>query len=146
MDIGRRVEQLSNEGQIVGRFAYPLQHKRIRDISVAVVSHRQGRIQSDPAGAPTPKTGSDHPLPSSENKEAALMVASLSPTTDIEHRDHAISLLDAIRDQYESARINRLRYMQYGRKYGLSASEIGAILGITEGGVRQALRRAGDLD
>lgn len=74
------------------------------------------------------------------------MVASLSPTADMDHREHAIALLDAVRDQYESARLNRLRYMHYGRKHGLSASEIGAILGITEGGVRQALRRAGDLD
>lgn len=122
-----------------------LRHNQICDVAVAVVSRKGGKMQSDPAGAPTPKTGSDHPLPSSENKEAAFMVASLSPSTDIEHREHAIALLDAVRDQYESARINRLRFMQYGRKYGLSASEIGAILGITEGGVRQALRRAGDL-
>ena len=60
-------------------------------------------------------------------------------------KDHAIALLDSARHAYDTARINRIRYMTLGRQYGMTYSEIGEVLGISADGVRMALKRAGDV-
>ena len=57
-------------------------------------------------------------------------------------KDHAVALLDASRKAYDDARLNRLRYMRFGRQYGMTYAEIGEILGISATGVRMALKRA----
>lgn len=123
-----------------------LRHRQIREVSLGNVSRKWGRIQDDPAGVGAPMAGSSHEPPRNDEIEVALTVPSVGRPSDSELQSHAITLLDEVRSQYESARINRLRYMQLARKYGLSCMDIGSILGITESAVRKALAKAGDLD
>ena len=46
------------------------------------------------------------------------------------------------RDDYERAKRTRLAYILNAREYGMTFREIGELLGLTEGGVRQIIARS----
>ena len=102
------------------------------------MSRMMGRIKGSPRGAVTPNLG-----PNPTESEAALSI-DMATCEPQEIRDNAIRLLDNARREYSTARYNRIRSMQLARACGLSCSEIGEVLGVTDSGVRKALQRAGD--
>ncbi|WP_147265916.1 sigma factor-like helix-turn-helix DNA-binding protein [Nocardia puris] len=59
-----------------------------------------------------------------------------------EARPHIVEMLDALRRQEEALRVSKPRYMVLARKHGLSEAEIAELLGMSESGVRAAIRRA----
>ncbi|OMC00335.1 hypothetical protein A5733_04285 [Mycobacterium sp. NS-7484] len=50
-------------------------------------------------------------------------------------------MLDTLRRQQETLLANKPRYMLLARRYGFADAEIAELLGMTESGVRKAIRR-----
>lgn len=124
-----------------------LRDSNFAEVSLGNYSEKWGRIQSDPASSARQRlAGSDPPRSSEEQGKADVTIASIERTPDIDQTDKLLELLDQVRDQYESSRLNRRRLMVHARKAGLSCHDIGVALGITESAVRKAIAQAGDLD
>lgn len=63
------------------------------------------------------------------------------PTTP-GRRQAALALLHAHRDAMVRERATRVHLITLARGYGLTNQEIGDALGMTEGGIRQTIRRS----
>lgn len=56
-------------------------------------------------------------------------------------RPHVVEMLDAIRKQEQACALSKSRYMILARRYGLPVSDIAELLGMSEQGVRKAIKR-----
>ncbi|MFE3059090.1 hypothetical protein [Nocardia sp. NPDC059239] len=65
--------------------------------------------------------------------------AGISPD---EAHDYLAAMLDACRKAEQAAALNKIRYMQLARRYGLSLAEIGEYLDMSKSGVFRAFRKA----
>ncbi|MEV6432879.1 sigma-70 region 4 domain-containing protein [Nocardia sp. NPDC051463] len=139
------VAEWSPDGVPNGNECLPngLRDTRIRDIAMRVLSRNWGKIENGPGGA----TNTILPGPYLRNSlepgdEASMSVPTLATLEPETAQRYVVEMLDELRRQTELIQCNKPRYMLLARKYGLSHAEIAAVLGMSEGAVRQAVRRA----
>lgn len=98
-------------------------------------------LKTAPKVLPTPISGPD--LPACKCEGMAMDQCIQNPHSSL--REHALSVLDAIRDNQDRTRLHRLHYMRLAREYGCTNEDIGQALGVSEAAVRAMLKRtAGD--
>lgn len=120
-----------------------LRDTEFRDIAMRVLSRNWGRIENGPGGATNTILPGPYLNTSLEPGDEASMSLPSSATVEPESAQrYVIQMLDDLRRQTEQIQYNRPRYMLLARKYGLSHAEIAALLDMSEGAVRQAVRRA----
>lgn len=116
----------------------------IRDAPISVLSRNSGKIEDGPGHMVLQHRPGPSPNPTREKsgKEAWLTIPEWSSLSCEEAQKRVIETLDSIRKQGESYLINKPRWMLIAREYGLSHAEIAVVLGMSEGAVRQAVKRA----
>jgi len=116
----------------------------IRDAAMPVLSRNSGKIGDGPGHMVLQHRPGPRPNPTRKKsrKEACLTIPEWSSLSREEAQSRVIETLDSIRKQGESYLINKPRWMLIAREYGLSHAEIAVVLGMSEGAVRQAVKRA----
>lgn len=95
-------------------------------------------LKAAPEVLPTPIPGPD--LPACKCEGMAMDQCIQNPHSSL--REHALSMLDAIRDNQDRTRLHRIHYMRLAREYGCTNEDIGGALGVSEAAVRAMLKRA----
>lgn len=125
----------------------PLLHSAIKDMAMRRMSGQSGRMGNAPQVRLTPEGADPNAIPCDERSEAVISIQhDVSGLTHAQLRDQAIHLLDAAHRHFESARLNRYRYMALGRKYGLSWAEVGVLVDMSADGARKSVQRVGAID
>lgn len=115
----------------------------IRDVAISALSHNWGKIEDGPGHMVLQHRPGPSPNPTHQSgKEACLTIPEWASLSREEAQKRVIETLDALRKQGESYLINKPRWMLIARAYGLSHAEIAVVLGMSEGAVRQAVKRA----
>lgn len=117
----------------------------VRDAAMPVLSRNSGRIRNGPGHMVLEHRPGPGPSPTHQSgNEAYLTIPELVSLPREEAQKRVIEALDAVRKQGDSYHINKPRWMLIARRLGLTHAEIAVVLGMSEVGVRQAIKRAKD--